>query len=220
MSYKMFFEFSSGLTGPIQAPKGELQRILDHVKSVEESLGYETEQYKDNPKRWKSTKPSDGVTNKVFCEVAEDHNRFVMRLFDAASDWHEKPPADCETITPEDATKFWHGLRLIHVPPERWTGDYYRARMESLYDVMRGRESDGVTFNEKPLTPRQAAQVINLFSPFLDESDLRLDVPKGHDYLASSCDGGYVWCEKCGAVTSEHAEMCQKRKCPVRIDEE
>lgn len=219
MSYHVFFEFSVGLESPIHAPKGTLAKILAHVKEVEESLGFEVEQYKDNPKHWKSTTPPEGVSDKVFCKVAEEHNCFVRWLYDAISNWQESPPVDGETITPEDAVKFWHGLQIIDVPSHRWTSDYYRSRMEALYEVMRGRESEGVTFDEKPLTPRQAAQVINLFSVFLDPDDLRLDVPKDCDYLASSADGGYVWCEKCkGAVTDDHARQCRKRGCPLRDD--
>jgi len=218
MSYRVFFSFSTGLSGPITAPKGTIERIMDHVASVESTLGIEKTQYKDNPPRWKSTLPKDGVDNKTFCVVAEDHNDFVRELYDSFASWYEKPSTDGEVITPEDAKKFWHGLQLITVPPELWTREYYVARMESLYEVMRGRESEGVSFNEKPLSQRQAAQVINLFSFYLDVHDCRLDVPKGTDYLASSYDGGYVWCDKCGAVTAEHADACKKRGCPARED--
>ena len=58
----------------------------------------------------------------------------------------------------------------------------------------------------------------NIFSTFLDKDDRRLDVPKGYDYLASSYDGGYTWCEKCGAVLPEDADACRKRKCPIRAE--
>ncbi len=49
---------------------------------------------------------------------------------------------------------------------------------------------------------------------YLDAHDLRLEAPMGCDYLASSSDGGYVWCEKCGAVTEEHLLQCKRRGCP------
>ena len=90
--------------------------------------------------------------------------------------------------------------------------------MEVLYDVMRGNENEGITFGEKKLTPKQASAVVRLFSEFLDKHDRRLDVPNGHDYLASSYDGGYWWCEKCGAITYDDAESCGKRKCPYEIE--
>ena len=101
------------------------------------------------------------------------------------------------------------------MPPERWTDDYFRDRMEHLYEVMRGRESEGVTFDAKPLTEKQAASIIRIFDQFLDPCDLRLDVPNGRDYLASSSDGGYDWCEKCGPMVWDDVGDCRKRGCPL-----
>ena len=72
---------------------------------------------------------------------------------------------------------------------------------------------DTVAFEE--MVPRSG---FHIFSPILDSHDVRLDVPKGLDRLAASDDGGYWWCSKCGAVTLEHAEQCEKKNCPVRED--
>lgn len=213
MSYHTFFSMSSGLSGPLKVPKGTLESIMKHVKSVEETLGFQIHEYNGVKYQWMQHTMKE-VSDKVLCEIAEDHNRRIRYLYEQLGEWSQKPPAEFEVITPEDAQQFWYSLHDITVPPERWTREYYVARMESLYEVMRGRESEGVTFGEKPLTERQAAQVINLFSAFLDGNDCRLDVPKGHDYLASSYDGGYVWCEKCGAVTDDHMDSCRKRGCP------
>lgn len=220
MSYRVFFSMSSGLNEPITVPKGTLKEILDRVALTEETLGFEAEQYRDNPKHWKSTTPKEGVSDKLFCEIAEEHNRFVRWLYQRLAEYSKTPPADGEVITLKDAASFWHGLTILEVPAYRWTGDYYRARMDAVYQAMRGQESEGVTFESKPLTPRQAADVIVLFSPFLDLTDLHLDVPKGCDQLASSSDGGYVWCEKCGAVTPEYAAACRKKCCPAKEEEE
>lgn len=220
MSYHTFFDFSVGLETPLKVPKGTLASIMDHVSNIESALGYETEQFLDNPPDWKTTVPKEGVSDKTFCEEAEQHNRWVESLYHRFGEWYEKPVEDGETITPEDAGKFWHALTRINVPPRRWTGDYYRARMEALYEVMRGRETEGVSFDEKALTPKQAAAVIRLFEQYLDKHDLRLDVPKGCDYLASSSDGGYTWCEKCGPVTDEHVDECRKRGCPPKKEYE
>lgn len=216
MSYRVFFAMSSGLKEPITVPKGTLKEILDRVALTEKTLGLEVEQYQDNPKHWKDTKPKDGVSDETFCEVAEEHNRFVRWLYQRFEEYSKTPAADGETITIEDAASFWYGLSIIDVPAHRWTGDYYRERMEAIYEAMRGREGEGNVFDSKPLKPRQAADVINLFSQFLDHDDLRLDVPKDCDHLASLDDGGYEWCEKCGAVTYEHAELCRKRGCPLK----
>ena len=216
MTYHVFFSFSQGLSRPIKAEPGTLERILTHVGHVEKTLGYKTTQYMDNPPYWESTVPMDGVTNKVFCKTAEDHNNFVRWLYYRLAEWSENPPDPFEEITPEDAKKFWHGLQMIEVPWTRWTRSYYIARMECLYEVMRGRESEGISFDAEALSPEQCAAVMNLFSQYLDDHDTRLDVPRGHDYLAASDDGGYEWCEKCGAVTYEDAMECGKKDCPLR----
>lgn len=216
MSYHVFFEFSQGLSRPIKAKPGTLEKILTHVRHVEKTLGYKTSQYMDNPPHWESTVPIDGVTDKVFCKTAEDHNIFVRWLYDRLAEWSEKPPNPSEEITPEDAKQFWHGLRLIEVPWQRWTRDYYVARMQCLYEVMRGNDCEGISFDEKALTPEQCSAVMNLFSQYLDTHDSRLAVPRGCDYLAASDDGGYEWCEKCGAVTYDDAMNCEEKDCELR----
>ncbi len=166
------------------------------------------------------------VDAKLLCEVAERHNAEVRWFYDRLREWSAKPVKGGETITPEGAATFWPGLSLIDVPPERWTTDYYRSRMDALYGAMRGQESDaeGMTLDaKKPLTAEQAGAIINLIGQWLDPGDLRLSVPNGHDSLRSSEDGGYSWCEGCGAVAEEDVDerigCCRKRGgCPLRRD--
>lgn len=218
MSYHVFFAFSSGLRKPLKAPKGTHAAILKHVQEVEATLNLKTTQYKDNPKHWDSVKLAwQDIDDDVLCKTVESHNDFVRRLYHDMAKWSESPVNGGEKITPAMAAEWWHGLEILSVPTSRWTRDYYRARMECLYEVMRGRETDGITWDSKvPLSPDQAANVIGLFAEFLDDHDLRLDVPRGHDYLASSYDGGYEWCEKCGAVCYDDAIDCKRRGCPLR----
>jgi len=221
MSFRVFFALSTGLSKPITATPGTKKEILERVALTEKELGLETEQYGSNPKHWKSIgagpiQPREGVSDETFCAVAEEHNHYVRWLYERFSHWSESPVENGEVITPEESTIFWHGLKEIVVPPSRWTAEYYQARMEANYEALRGRESEGILFEEKPLTPRQAAAVISLFASYLDTHDLRLDVPKDCDRLASLTDGGCEWCEKCGAVTYEHVENCRKKKCPAR----
>ena len=223
MSYHPYFALSTGLAKPIRVPKGTLQKCLNHVARVESILGFETTQYLDNPPHWKSTKPKEGVTDEVLCQIADEHNHFVRYLYEDLAKWSKTllKAADSERLTPKDAARFWHGLQTIAVPPERWTRDYYRGRMEHLYEVMRGNSSEGVSFNDKKaLTPKQAAAVVCLFSEYLDKGDLRLDVPNGLDRLKSSYDGGYTWCEKCGPIDEDdldtQAESCPRRECPIK----
>lgn len=216
MSYHVFFSFSTGLTKPIIAPKGTLARILAHVESVERTLKLEREQYNDNPVHWNTRGfPSADIDDKLLCRTVDDHNDWVRTLYDRVAAWAETPAEDGETITPEDAKGFWHGLQTLTVPTSRWSGDYYRARMETFYEVMRGRPTEGITFPAAKLTPKQAGAVVWLFE-FLDPSEMRLEVPKGYDHLASFDNGEYEWCERCGAVMLSDAENCRKRGCPVQ----
>lgn len=247
MSYHVFFALSTGLKNPILVPQGTLKVCQDHVARVERVLGFEVTRYKDNPAYWKSTTPRCGVHDETFCKVAKEHNEWVRWFYGRLCEWCEatpenppkgawyagfnldkdprlmvdnygKPSPPPDTLTPEDAQTFWRGLQIIDVPVERWTEDYYRNRMEHLYEVMRGREHEGVTFDERALTPKQAAAVIGLFEEYLDDHDLRLEVPNGCDYLASSSDGGYDWCEKCGPMNPDHVPGCRRKACPLRAE--
>ena len=217
MSYRVYFNMSTGLSKPITAPIGTLERILEHIQHTENELGYEIDETSKGRKYWVDRKPKEGVSDAVFCRVASKHNSFVTGLYKEFERYSETPVVDGETLTVGQSQRYWYGLVTIDVPTERWTEDYYRDRMAELYETMRGR-GWAVTFDSKPLTTRQAADVMNIFSQYLDKWDLRLDVPKGHDYLASSSDGGYCWCEKCGAVIEEDAANCRKRNCPVKAE--
>lgn len=222
MSVHVFFAFSSGLSKPIVVPKGTLASITAHIESVEKTLGLKRTQYRDNPVHWDTSDPAyragfPDVDDETLCETIAEHNSWVRWLYDKFAQWAEDEVEHGEAITPDDARSFWHGLQLLTVRPERWTADYYRNRMEHFYEVMRGRQQEGVTFPGPKLSPRQAAAVVWLFD-FLDPFDLRLDVPKGCDYLASSYDGGYDWCSRCGAVEPDYVNNCRKRGCPVQAN--
>lgn len=217
MSYHVFFAFSSGLKNPLQVPKGTKQEILAHIEHVQSTLNLEITKYENNPAHWNHWKMGyEGIDDEVVCETVSKHNQWVRRIYWKIAEWAKKPVEDGETISLEDAQEFWHGLEILSVDPSRWTPDYYRERMETLYEVMRGRETEGISFGVKALTEKQAAAVINIFSEYLDKGDLRLDVPHGRDYLASSCDGGYDWCDKCyRPMVWDDAQYCRRRKCPL-----
>ncbi len=222
MSYHVLFDLSIGLSKPITVPRGTLENILAHIHWAEQELGLiieENPQSQSGKKYYRNHQPKEGVSDETFCQVAEKHYQFIRELYQEFADCSQTPCVEGETITPEESEKFWYGLTTIEVPVERWTMEYFRARMEEIYDVLRGNSSllkSNIFFDSKALTARQAAEVIGVFSAFLDKWDLRLDVPKDRDYLASSYDGGYYWCEKCGAVTEEDAARCRKRGCPIR----
>lgn len=219
MSFHVFFAFSSGLSETLKVPKGTLKSIINHIQHIEMVLGFKKEKYKNNPIHWVSTEPTIDISDEIYCSEIEKHNLWVRCLYEDFDKWFKFPVPDGELLSPEDAQKFWYALQVIDVPPHRWTADYYRKRMEILYEVMRGHESEGIIFDEKPLSPKQAGAVIHLFEQYLDPGDIRLSVPKGHDSLFSSDE--YIWCDKCGAIAEDDVESevrnCRKRGgCPLR----
>lgn len=195
MIHHVFFGFTAGLKKSIKVPKGTLARLRAHVVELERRLGLQRDQYRDNPPHWSTaSKRFDGIDNEIVCEAVEEHNSLVRWLYDRLADQAFNGPA--EKLTPKAFAKLLPALQMLDVESERWTKEYYKARMETLYEVMRGRETDGISFNAKALTPEQAGAAIVLFSQFLDTHDIRLDVPWKHDSLAES--DAYRWCEKCG----------------------
>lgn len=247
MSVHVFFAFSAGLAKEITVPAGTLRACQEHVAKVERALGFEVDQYLDNPPYWISTTPAAGVTDETLCKVASQHNRWVRWLHGRLGawskatmkkpirdGWHERPgfdatddsmifvagnygkPVETEKLTPEGAATFWHGLTEIDVPPARWTRDYYVERMQHVYEVLRGVDSEGVAFDAKPLSSKQAAAVVRVIDRYLDKHDTRLDVPRGRDHLAASDDGGYDWCDTHGAVHWDDGMCCSKRTCELR----
>ena len=221
MSVQVFFAFSSGLAVTLKVPTGTKQALLTHVEEVEAILGLKRSKYKDNPVHWDHWDPEyragfPKVDDELLCKTVGSHNDWVRHTYRKFGEWSAHPVEGGEEITSEEAALFWHAFQELSVAPRRWTADYYRSRMESLYEVMRGRESEGVSFDVKALTPAQASAVIRIFEPFLDSHDLRLEAPHGHDYLASSYDGGYSWCDKCfRAMTPDDGACCPRRKCPL-----
>jgi hypothetical protein len=219
---RTWFAFASGLAKPVTVPVGTTAALATHVASVEARLGLCVTQYLDNPKHWDHwAMKFENVSDEVLCETVEEHNRWVRRTYRQLVDWYEKPLASGEVLTPEACAEFWHGFEELVVPPERWTMEYYRARMESAYDVLRGCESEeGRTLGAPKLTPKQASAVIRVFEEYLDRHDLRLEVPWGHDYLASSYDGGYDWCGTCcRAMHPDDVGGCRRKKCELREED-
>ena len=219
MNFKVYFSMSTGLSESITVEKGTLARIRGRVSETEEILGLAVQQYKDNPPHWEGTQPRNEVSDEVYCQVAEAHNGFMRWLHCHLEKHADSPFPGGEVITPEQLARYWHGLREIDVPVQRWSRDYYVCRMEEAYESLRGR-GEAFTADSDPLTERQAADVICLFSQWLDAHDCRPDVPVGCDHLACSDDGGYCWCERCGPVTEMHVSICTETECPAREMEE
>lgn len=175
--------------------------MLLSVNETERKLGIRREYYEGSC-RWNHFPlVAKTVSDEDYCDAVEKHNSMVRWFYEecsvAGKEATEQRP---EGISPEMAKNLFIGLQQLRVPPEKWTSEYYQARMEAIYSTLRGRSEEGMTFDSEPLSINQARDVIVLFSQFLDSHDIRLEVCKGHDGLTNSYSEGYFWCQKCGAV--------------------
>lgn len=248
MSFAVHFSFSWSLSKTLTVPAGTKANALKHVNEVERILGLKQVPPGDgNVEAYGSKYPAhwdyfgrdfSKISEDLLCKTVEDHNSWVRLMYRRFDEWAKKPFAprkESEKLRPEDAREFWHGLTIIDLDPKFWNVEYYRARMESLYEVMRGRDSEGISWDGlKPLTQQQAGNVIRLFEQFLDPGDMRLEVVQypgrgfnGQDRLASSYDGGYTWCsgddpKKQGCykpIDYDCIGDCRRRNCPLKEED-
>ena len=199
MSFKLFFDLAVSFERPIAVPVGTHKKILKQIESVESELGYTREKYLDNPWHWRETL-KDGVSGETFCEVVKGHNAFVRSLYDSFQKWvAEKPGGETEIITVKQSRDFFPGLKQLSVPYEKWSEDYFEEKLENLYEIIRGRDQEGVSFDAEPLSEEQAGKVILLLHEYIvghKRFSKNYDVPHGCDYLADSEDT--AWCEQMG----------------------
>lgn len=216
MSFKVFFDFSTGLSVPLHVPIGTYKRMMSQVANTEAVLGIEREEYYGEIRwnHWPLVKKASEISDDLYCKAVEEHNATVRWFYSKLQDASCKVASKTtEELTPEMAKDFWLGLAQLTVPTERWSKEYYRSRMEAIYECLRGRESEGMTFDSEALSPRQAACVIVMFSQWLDRGDIRLDLKKGEDKLSSSYLGEYEWCSGCGAVDASEITWDDEADC-------
>lgn len=195
---KTYFQLASGIKEPISVPVGTCAALESHIESVTKTLELEVVQYKDNPPRWGRYSPPQHIPNHIAARTVFEHNRFVREFYDDLAKWSQSPPDEaCESFTPEFAASIWYGLSMLSIDYDRWIEEVYVEEMEMLFDVMRGQERGGIKFGEDPLTDKQAAAVISLFSAYFDRDDVRLTLPNDCDFLVTSDD--YYWCPSHGA---------------------
>lgn len=215
VSHHVMFSFSTGLNKSIKVPKGKCEEIKAAVEWITKEAGLEVEKYMENPPHWKSYTPAKNIKDNRACELVRDHNAWVQRLYKNIAEWSKNPPKDYEEMTPEFASSIWYGLDTLDIPISRWSKEYYKQEMQELFDIMTGSEDFPTEWGEKKLTPKQAAAVIHLFEEYLDEHDIRLELPKGGDTLLDSDE--YFWCENHGAIPHDEAEETKRGKirCPI-----
>lgn len=204
-SYHSFFMFQTSLKNPMKVQIGTCEKIREHVEHITEECGLKIEQFEDNSPHWERYEPSDSVDDKTASNLVRQHNGWVEWLYGRLAEWSKNPPKEYEEMTPEFAETVWHGFSKLHLPVERWSADYYQEEMQRLFDVMRGEDDDEIIWNGDPLTPRQAAEVINLFDMYLDKHDVRLELPQGWDDQLLNADE-YAWCPEHGAIPVDDTE--------------
>lgn len=166
----------------------------------------------------------------IACDRIRRHRRTVQALYEELTvEGQAKLVAeaamgrtDAVTWTPEEAAELWHATDLEQVPMELWDEDYERETMERMYEVLRGRGDGQYGIRGRKLTEEQAGAVVWLVEVMLDlphADSLRLEVPHGHDGLASTDE--YDWCSRCGAIANDdlrsRLRTCPKRKkCELR----
>lgn len=211
MSYQTFFNFSDSLLQDLVVPTGTVKRVRDHICKTAEAL--QIKPFDEQAWVWDN---NTAVNDEVLCAAVEEHNRFVMHFHDQLSAWAEKPMSEGETFTVSESKRLFKFLNTMRVPLERWSEEYFIEQMRVIYEVMRGRSENGITFDAKPLSPEQCDAVLTLFSEFMDKHDVRVAVLKGKDMIGSRYYGEWDWCEKCAASIAVEDRGCAKRGCPVR----
>jgi hypothetical protein len=198
-SFCVFFTFSSGINEVMKVPVGTCDSILKHVETVTKKGGLKIIKYRDNPYHWESCEPSKDLDNLTVSNLVRNHNSWVERLYINMNLWSKTSPKESEDMTPEFMKSIWYGLSMLRLPICRWSGDFYKEEMQRIFDVMRGEFDIGIDWGETPLTPKQAMGVIHLFEVYLDENDVRLELPDGWTDRLLDADE-YEWCDKCGAI--------------------
>ena len=216
--YRTYFNFSSGLNQALTVRAGYYAELLEHVEKVETALHIEREQYLDNPAHWKRTE-YENVSDDVLCDWEVWHNFWVRGVYEYFGEVSQNEPAgDTEIITPEMAQEFWPALRMIYVPLGRWTAGHYVRKIDELFAVMTTGEHRGVSFDAPVLTPKQTHRVVRLFSNWMDKHGVRMELPRGRDYLVPSDE--CQWCVVHGdaVLYEDGCEFCDG--CEAGIKEE
>lgn len=208
---------------PAYTPEGEPQRPGWHWRDTETHMLAEAGTKTDSslPQWWLSDREREARIATMAAAVRL-HNDEVRSLYRDLSEWQKRKwkRGETERITVEQSVEFWGGLEILEFPRELWDREHYTAHMEHLHELLTTGESRGTSLNCKPFNAKQADALINLFENEIDQwgFDARFSVPldenlKPYGLIASSYDGGYDWCSKCGPIhTDDFHSRC--RVCP------
>ena len=109
--------------------------------------------------------------NKVICDLALEHCGW-MKYTSSLLDFCRNDPCkhfDRDTITPKMYDSFRFSLYDIDVPVELWTDRYLLHKMTDVKKMLTDKKLIKEVLDTKPLTDRQATEVIAKFMPLLDK---------------------------------------------------
>lgn len=208
---------------PTYTPEGEAQRPGWYWRDTSADMLAQAGPESDTklPQRWLDDRARDAKIAKMASAVRR-HNDEVRWLYEELSKWQKRKwkRGESEQITVAQSVDFWGGLTILDLPRDLWDREHYTDHMEHLHELLTTGSSRGTSLDCKPFNAEQAGALIILFEDEIDQwgYDARFAIPldeqlKPLDRIASSYDGGYEWCSKCGPINQDdfHARC---RVCP------
>jgi|GEM_PF-4134815 len=137
------------------------------------------------------------VSGKDLCDFALRFNSFIRYLYESLATWSNEPPVPGVLVTVQESEYIVKQLSMMYVSPENWTDGYYEVMMREVFDLMTtGTNRNKDLFHAELLTPKQAAEVIGVFSEWLGTKGVELVIPYGGHELLNAKDCCH-WCERC-----------------------
>lgn len=201
----IFFAFSEGLKQDIYVSKKTIEYVMHKVGLQMDTLDIsDIAEIPDmsSLERFAEKHFEQGHRgDEAICEFASEQCKLVEMAYDMVQKATPEPTTEnTALLTQGDFKAILPMLKQVDVPIERWSKDYHRERMDEVYEILRGRPTDKVSWEIPPLTEEQAAGVVWLIDVVLgvDRHQNDLAVCKGQDHISDTNE--YHWCEKCGAV--------------------
>lgn len=217
---------------PVMVSANFLADAEAHIDDLCEALGLDRAKDRYAYSRLSEAASASPMSDEDIGILACQHNGWCAavkaQMYDAEYPWAKRDTQ----LTREQEVFVSSWATPIVLAPARWDASYTEARLTEVYETLRGRETNSLHIACKPLTVKQADEVINLlaYQLGLDRHDLRLETPwtwerteqgrrvlRRQDTLAPSAmqhGTGHVYCERC-CVPIEQGADCPRRKCPI-----